>query len=117
MTGTAALPQPAGWTMPVQAHALHAAAAFIEHAGIAGIPGLQVTAEHDGVIVISVPRTAGSPAARTALVARLAAAAGAPPPARTSYRTSAWIGARATICGHPAHVTTTISAEEEETAP
>ena len=42
----------------VQAHALRAAAAFIEQAGM---PGLQVTACGDGSIVIRVPAAAGPP--------------------------------------------------------
>lgn len=94
-----------------QAHALRAAARFIERAGLTG---LSVTADHDGQIVITVPRHAGPPAARTAAVAALAAATGAPEPARIHFRSMSWVASAGTLAGHPARVTTTISDQEEE---
>lgn len=93
-----------------QAHALRAAAAFIENAGPAG---LSVTADGDGSLIIRVPGHAGTPAARTAAVAALAAAIGAPAPHRTVFGAMAWIAAAGTIAGHPARVTTHIDDKEE----
>jgi hypothetical protein len=58
--------------LAAQAHALRAAAAFIEQAGI---PGLSLTVD-EGQIVIQVPASLAGPAARTAAVTMLAAAAG-----------------------------------------
>src|SRR6266545_1297686 len=60
-----------------QAHALRAAAQFLERTGMAG---LSVTADDDGLLIISVPQHAGNPPARIATVAFLAAAIGAPAP-------------------------------------
>jgi len=97
-----------------QAHALRAAARFIERAGLTG---LSVTAGHDGQLIITVPCQAGPPAARAAAVAALAAATGAPEPARTRFRSMSWVASAGTIAGHPARVTTTISDKEEEQAP
>jgi len=96
-----------------QAHALRAAAAFIENARLTG---LSVTADDDGTLIIRVPGHAGAPAARTAAVAALAAAIGAPAPHRTVFRSTAWIASAGTIAGHPARVTTTINDKEEQTA-
>ena len=93
-----------------QAHALRAAAAFLENAGLAG---LSVTADGDGTLIIRVPASAGAPAARTAAVAALAAAIGAPAPHRTVFRDMAWIAAAGAIAGHPARVTTHIHDKEE----
>ncbi len=89
----------------VQARALRAAAAFIEQAGMTG---LQVTASGDGSIVIRVPAATGGPAARTAAVASLAAAIGAPAPHRTVAGDCAWIASAGVIARHPARVTTHI---------
>lgn len=86
-----------------QAHALRAAAAFIERAGTAG---LQVTADPDGSLVLRVPAGAGTPAARESAVAALAAAIGAPAPHRTVFAGCAWTASAGTIAGHPARVTT-----------
>jgi hypothetical protein len=96
-----------------QARALRAAAAFIEQAGMTG---LQVTASGDGSIVIRVPAAAGTPAARTAAVASLAAATGAPAPHRTAFGDCAWIASAGTIAGHPARVTTHIDDKERQHA-
>ncbi len=98
-------------TPAAQAHALRSAAQFIEHTGLAG---LSVTADDDGLLIISVSRHAGPPAARTATVTALAAAAGAPDPARTRFRSLAFVAATGTLAGHRARVTTTIDTEEEE---
>ena len=92
-----------------QAHALRAAAAFLECAGLAGLP---VTADGDGSLIIRVLASAGPPAARTAAIASLAAAAGAPAPRRTVSGGCAWIAAGA-IAGHPARVTTHIDDKEQ----
>src|SRR2546425_184509 len=56
--------------LAAQAHALRAAARFLERTGMAG---LSVTADDDGLLIISVPQHAGTPPARTAAVAVLAA--------------------------------------------
>ena len=82
-TTHAAAPGTGGGLFPArplaaQAHALRAAAAFIERTGLAG---LSVTASDDG-ITITGPRCAGMPAARTAAVTYLAASPGAPCPRR-----------------------------------
>ena len=58
--------------LAAQAHALRAAAAFIERAGI---PGLSLTVD-DERITIQVPGHLAGPASRAAAVTRLAAAAG-----------------------------------------
>jgi hypothetical protein len=58
--------------LAAQAHALRAAAAFIEQAGI---PGLSLTVDDDQ-ITIQVPESLAGPAGRTAAVTLLAAAAG-----------------------------------------
>ncbi len=96
--------------LAAQAHALRAAAAFIERTGLAG---LSVTAGDDGAIIISVPRHAGPPAARTTAVTFLAATIGAHGPARTVYRSWAWVSATGTIAGHDARITTTIEPGEQ----
>jgi len=100
--------------LAAQAHALRGAAQFLERTGIAGLP---VTADDDGLLIISVPQHAGPPPARTATVAVLAAAIGAPAPARTVFRSLAWVAATGTIAGHRARVTTTIDQQEEQDNP
>ena len=95
--------------LAAQAHALRATAAFIERTGLAG---LSVTADAGGII-ISVPRHTGTPAARATAVAFLAATIGGTRPARTEYRSWAWVSATGTIAGHDARVTTTIEPGEE----
>ena len=97
----------------IQAHALRAAAEFIGNAGAAG---LSVTADGDGSLIIRVPACAGTPAARAAAVAAVAAAIGAPAPHRTVFRDCAWIAATGTLAGHPARVTTHIDDKEQQQA-
>ena len=58
--------------LAAQAHALRAAAIFIEHAATAG---LSVTVDASAFITVCVPDQLGDPAARTVLVTALAAAA------------------------------------------
>ena len=116
-TTPAAAPGTGGGLFParplaVQAHALRAAAAFIERTGLAG---LSVTASDDG-IAITVPRFAGSPAARTAAVTYLAVLTGAPCPRRRDYQSWAWISTSGCIAGHDAHIHTTIEPDELDTA-
>jgi hypothetical protein len=93
-----------------QAHALRAAAAFLEGAALAG---LSVTADGDGSLVIRVPAGAGAPAARAAAVGVLAAAIGAPAPHRTVFGDCAWIASAGTLAGHPARVTTHVDDKEQ----
>lgn len=92
--------------LAVQAHALRAAAAFIEQAGIAG---LSLNVDEDE-IVIQVPARLAGQAARTAAVARLAAAAGGR--ARPWHRR--WARAEGQIAGHRAVIFTAV---EEQEAP
>jgi hypothetical protein len=98
--------------LAAQAHALRAAAAFIERTGLAG---LSVTADDDG-ICITVPRAAGSPAARAGTVTYLAALTGAPCPQRRDYPSWAWVSTSGRIAGHHARISTTIEPDEQETA-
>ena len=93
-----------------QAAALRAAAAFVEQEGL---PGLRVTAAFSALF-IEVPRALGSPAARTGLVARLAAAAGAPALRRQPGPWQETVTAAGTISGHRAVITTVIYEEEAE---
>jgi hypothetical protein len=95
--------------LAAQAHALRAAAAFIERTGLAG---LSVTADADGII-ITVPRQLGAPATRIVAVTFLAATIGGTRPARTQYRAWAWVSAAGTIAGHDARITTTIEPGEQ----
>lgn len=95
-----------------QAAALRAAAAFIEAEGLAG---LRVTAL-GAAVLIEVPQTAGGPAARTGLVARLAAAVGA---AGLRHQPGPWqetVTAAGDIRGCRAVITTVIYEEEGHTA-
>src|SRR6266496_4747299 len=92
--------------LAAQAHALRAAACFIEQAGIAG---LHLTID-EGQITIQVPAHLAGPASRTAAVTLLAAAAGGqaardtrPGPAR------GWISASGQIAGHHARIFTAIT--------
>ena len=89
--------------LAAQAHALRAAAAFIERAGI---PGLSLTIDEDQIL-IQVPAGLAGPAARTAAVALLAAAAGgqAARDARPG-RTRGRIRAEGQIAGHPVRIFT-----------
>jgi hypothetical protein len=85
--------------LAAQAHALRAAAAFIEHTGV---PGLHLTIYQDQ-ITIQVPSDLAGPEARTAVVALLAAAAGGQPSASPG-----WVTANGDLAGHPVHVFTRI---------
>ena len=109
---TAATASPGGLLparpLAAQAHALRAAAAFIE---TAGIPGLSLTVD-EGQIVIQVPASLAGPAARTAAVTMLAAAAGgqAARDARPG-RTRGWIRAEGQIAGHDVRIFTPVTEE------
>ena len=92
-----------------QAHALRAAAAFLEGTGAAR---LSVTADGDGSLIIRVPASTGTPAARAAAVTAIARAIGAPAPHRTVFRDCAWIASAGSLAGHPARVTTHIDDKE-----
>jgi hypothetical protein len=83
--------------LAAQAHALRAAAAFIEHAGV---PGLHLTI-YQGRITIQVPSALAGPDTRAAVVALLAAAAGGQASAE-----AAWFTADADLAGHPVHIFT-----------
>ena len=85
--------------LAAQAHALHAAAAFIEHAGV---PGLHLTI-YQGRITIQVPSALAGPRARAAVVALLAAAAGG-----QASADAAWVAADGDLAGHPVHIFTPI---------
>jgi hypothetical protein len=85
--------------LAAQAHALRAAAAFIEHAGV---PGLHLTFYQDR-ITIQVPSSLAGPDTRTAVVTLLAAVAGGQPSASPG-----WITADGDLAGHPVHVFTPI---------
>ncbi len=113
MTITAAPGAGGGGLLPArplaaQAHALHAAAAFIEHAGI---PGLSLTID-DERITIQVPVHLAGPASRAAAAARMAAAAGGRA-AREDRpgRTLGWIRADGQIAGHHVRIFTAITEE------
>jgi hypothetical protein len=109
---TAATASPGGLLparpLAAQAHALRAAAAFIE---TAGIPGLSLTVDEDQIL-IQVPADLAGPAARTAAVTLLATAAGgrAAPDTRPG-RTRGWIRAEGQIAGHHARIFTPITEE------
>jgi hypothetical protein len=89
--------------LAAQAHALRAAAALIERAGITG---LSLTID-TGLICIQVPAGLASPAARAAAVARLADATGGQA-ARdiTPGPTFGWVFARGQLAGHPVRIFT-----------
>jgi hypothetical protein len=91
--------------LAAQAHALRAAAAFIEQAGI---PGLSLTVDEDQII-IQVPAGLAGPAARAAAVTRLAAAAGGRA-ARDDRpgSTRGWIRAEGQIAGHDTRIFTPV---------
>jgi len=109
ITAGAALPA-AGGLLPArplaaQAHALRAAAALIERAGVAG---LSVTI--DDQITIQVPVSLAGPAARAAAVARLAAVTGGTTARddRPASRTRGWIHASGQVAGHAIRIFTPI---------
>ena len=92
--------------LAAQAHALRAAAAFIEQAGI---PGLSLTVDEDQIL-IQVPADLAGPAARTAAVTLLAAAAGGQAARETRPgRTRGWIRAEGQIAGHHARIFTPVT--------
>ena len=94
--------------LAAQAHALRAAAAFIEQAGI---PGLSLTVDPDQ-IVIQVPASLAGPAARTAAVTLLAAAAGGRADRDTRPGgTRGWIRAEGQIAGHDVRIFTPVTKE------
>ena len=93
--------------LAAQAHALRAAAAFIEQAGI---PGLSLTVDEDQ-ITIQVPVHLAGPAGRAAAVTRLAAAAGGQ--AARDIRpglTCGWVRAEGQIAGHHVRIFTAAEA-------
>jgi hypothetical protein len=91
--------------LAAQAHALRAAAALIEQAGIAG---LSLTI--DDRITIQVPEHLAAPAARAAAVARLAAATSgrASRDTRPGSRTRGWVFADGQLAGHAVRIFTAI---------
>jgi hypothetical protein len=90
--------------LSVHVHAIRAAADIVEQAGITDLsvwPG-------PGRISIQVPEDAGDLDARAAIVARLAALAGAEPARWAPQgRAPGWIRARGCYDGHPVHIYTT----------
>ena len=86
--------------LAAQAHALRAAAAFIEHAGI---PGLYLTIDGDR-ISIQVPADLAGPGARTAAVTLLAVAAGGQVTA-----SGRWVTADGELAGHPLRIFTPLT--------
>jgi len=95
-----------------QAHALRAAAAFIEEAQM---PHLTVSVSGDGTITIHVEPAAGPPTARTQAVAVLAAATRAGGLDRITYRTwSAVHSGNGWIDGHDIRIGTHISEQESQ---
>jgi hypothetical protein len=112
-TATASTPVPAagGGLLPArplaaQAHALRAAAAFIEQAGV---PGLSLTID-EGQITIQVPVHLAGPASRQAAVTRLAAAAGGLAARDTRPGpTRGWISATGQIAGHHVRIFTAVT--------
>ena len=91
--------------LAAQAHALRAAAALIEQAGIAD---LMVDADREG-ITIQVPFYIAGPASRAAAVARLAAATGGQAVRETTPgRTRGWVFADGRLAGHAVRIFTAI---------
>jgi hypothetical protein len=89
--------------LAAQAHALRAAACFIEQAGI---PGLSLTIDQEQ-ITIQVPVHLAGPASRAAAVTLLAAAAGGQAARDTRPGpTRGWILADGQIAGHHARIFT-----------
>lgn len=106
MTTTTSTPASGGLLparpLAAQAHALRAAAALIEQAGIAGLSltvGQQIT--------IQVPAHLAGPAARAAAVAVLATATGGQAVRETRPGpTCGWVFADGQIAGHPVQIFT-----------
>ena len=89
--------------LAAQAHALRAAAVFIEQAGI---PGLSLTVD-ESQITIQVPADLAGPASRTAAVTLLAAAADGRAARDTRPGpTRGWIRAEGQIAGHHVRIFT-----------
>ena len=86
--------------LAAQAHALHAAAAFLEHAGIAG---LSLIIDEYG-ISIQVPQFLAGQDARIAAVGLLAAAAGA-----RATAGARWVTADGELAGHPVRIFTPLA--------
>jgi len=112
-------PAPDDKSLAVQAHALRAAADLIENVGFPGLSLTVSTTDYSPEISIQVPEFCGSPAERTAAVARLAAAVGV-----TATRTQrpglsyAWVRAAGETDGHSVCIYTCIDdASAPETAP
>jgi hypothetical protein len=102
---------PAGGPVPArplaaQAHALRAAAAFIECAGIAG---LSLTIDPDR-ITIQVPECLAGPACRATAVAHLAATAGGRAARDTApgSRIRGWVLGDGEVAGHAVRIFTPI---------
>ncbi len=86
--------------LAAQAHALRAAAEFIERAGIAG---LSLTID-ESRISIQVPACLAGPRARAAAVIMLAAAAGG-----QAAADDRWVTADGDLAGHPVRIFTPIA--------
>jgi hypothetical protein len=113
MTATTTTPDPVtgdGLLVPArplaaQAHALRAAAALIERAGIAG---LSLTIDPDQ-ITIQVPASLAAPAVRVAAVTLLAAATGGRAACHTRPGPDrGWVFADGQAAGHPVRIFTPI---------
>ena len=101
-TGTGLIP---ARPLAAQAHALRAAAALTERAGIAG---LSLTIDGDR-ITIQVPEHLAPPAARAAAVAWLAAATGGQAARDTRPgATHGWVVADGQLAGHAVRIFTAI---------
>jgi hypothetical protein len=83
--------------LAAQAHALRAAAMFIEHTGIGGL----CLSVDDDRITIQVPAALAGLETRIAAVARLAAAAGG-----QAVTHAGWVTADGDLAGHPVHIFT-----------
>jgi hypothetical protein len=92
--------------LAAQAHALRAAAALIERAGVAG---LSLTIDDDR-ITLQVPVHTAGPAARAAAVTWLAAATGGRAARDTTpgSRTRGWVFADGQLAGHAVRIFTAI---------
>lgn len=105
-TSTTTAAAPDARLLAGQAHALRAAAAFIEQAAI---PGLSLTIDQDQ-ITIQVPVHLAGPACRAAAVTMLAAAAGGQAARdRCPGPTCGWITAEGQIAGHRTRIFTAIT--------
>jgi hypothetical protein len=101
---------PPDQSLAVQAHALHVLAGLIENVGI---PGLSLAIDDPDFsadeITIQVPRYLGSPAERTAMVGRLAAAIGATVTRDERPITHGWVSANGKAGGHRVRIFTAIA--------